>query len=384
MSQTQMTVQHSSSANSGPPLLASGVDTLEWSARAAVEPDLERLFGAKQDAALADQSGPWASVAGLTLSVLPHGSHGFPIVLESAELRCHVTPSRARPTVWVQLRSGWLHEVGARGAVERSIEAAQVVVGRLSDPHVSRIDAYADFGGWRLVHADRDGFVTHAKLAAYFRAGTDEIETLYAGKSPLLVRLYRKDLEGQKDGAHAPLFWGGWSGPVTRVEVEARSQRLRSFGIGTVDEALRSLGDVWRYATTDFLELRVPSPAHREEWPLRAEWRAVQAVGFEQFPHSGLVPERIVTGNRLVVLRSLYGYLTSLGAIDDVHDLHRLVGRLPRELADVVGGRSFDREVERKRARLPGSVIQAVRFRRDRSPSPKGGDIEGSTVGSDA
>src|SRR5207302_3480526 len=154
----------------------------------------------------------------------------------------------------------------------------------------------------------------------HFRAGTDEVETIQAGKSPLLVRLYRKDIEVRQRGGFAPTFWDGWSGAVTRVEVQAGSGKLRGFGISSVADALSSRGDVWRYATSDFLELRIPSEGPRESWPLRPEWQTVQLIGQDSFPSSGIVPFVVIQGVRLRVVRAIFGSLSSLGALDNEGD----------------------------------------------------------------
>lgn len=303
----------------------------------------------------------WRTVQGFALDVLPHGAFRYPVVVDCREFRLHLTDSSRLPTMWVQLRSAFIHEVGLERAVEESSRVASELVGAdLAGPQASRLDLYADLGGWVIVQGDRIGLVTHADLRAHFRAGTDEIETIQAGKSPLLVRLYRKDIEVRQRGGLAPVFWDGWNGAVTRVEVQAGSEKLRAFGISSVADALSSRGDVWRYATSDFLELRIPGDGPRESWQVRSEWRMVQAAGHESFPSSGLVPFVVIQGDRLRVLRAIFGYLSSLGAMEDERDLGGLLRSLPKALAAVERGRLFSAEVERKRRRLPRGIRSTV------------------------
>lgn len=238
----------------------------------------------------------------------------------------------------------------------------------MTEPQASRIDLYADLAGWSIRHGDRAGLVTHADLRAHFRAGTDELETVQAGKSPLLIRCYRKDIEVRERGGFAPVFWDGWDGPVTRTEVQVGSEKLRAFGISSVSDALASRGDLWRYATGEFLELREPAAGPRESWTVRPEWRIVQDAGRGAFPASGVVPFVVVQGDRHRLLRALYGYLTSLGAIDGEAELVGLLRSLPAHLAAVAHGRVFSAEVERKRRRLPRAVRSPV----DCSPASAG------------
>jgi len=236
-----------------PALLSVGVDSLYWSSRVELTTGLGELEATKAKAIAIGSAVPLPSVDGFSLSVLPYGAFRYPFVVDCHELRVHLTESRRFPTVWVQLRSAFIHEVGVTEAIAASVKVAEGLVGAaIGEPHASRVDLYVDFADWRLVHSDRVGLITQADLRAHFRAGTDEVETIQVGKSPFLVRLYRKDIEVRERGGHAPVFWSGWSGAVVRVELQVGSERLRAFGIGTVTEALASLGDLWRYGTADF------------------------------------------------------------------------------------------------------------------------------------
>lgn len=342
-------------------VLSAGVDTLYWSARAETGEWFGALKKLRTDAGEVGDAIPWRTVAGHALEILPYGAFRYPVVVDCHEFRLHLTDSGRLPTLWVQLRSAFIHEVGLERAVEASADVAAEIIGTSrAEPQASRVDLYADFAGWVMVQGDRPGLVTHADLRAHFRAGTDEFETLQAGKSPFLVRLYRKDIEVRQRGGFAPVFWGGWSGPVTRVEVQASASKLRAFGIKSVAEALSCRGDVWRHATTEFLELRKPSAGPRESWVLRPEWRTVQEVGQQAFPSSGVVPFVVVNGDRIRILRALFGYLSSLGAIDERQSLTEVLGSLPGHLRAVARGRSFAAEVGRKRRRLPKAVRTAV------------------------
>lgn len=128
-------------------------------------------------------------------------------------------------------------------------------------PKASRLDVYADVAGWVLTDEHRRGLVTHAKLRPVLRAGTDEYETIQVGKQPgALVRLYREDIKERSTPGFADLFWGGHLGPVVRVEAEAGSKKLREVGIVSVDDALSCYGELWKYATAEFCQLRVPGP----------------------------------------------------------------------------------------------------------------------------
>lgn len=324
---------------------------------------MAELRSKHDEAAIAGEPLPWRNVRGFALSIGPHGAHGYPVYVECPEFRLRMTDSFQRPTVYAEIRSAFLHgELGARGAYAESVAVAKEIVGGpLSEPEAARVDLYADGGGWRLVQADREGFVTHAVLAAYFRAGTDDYETISVGKAPLMVRIYRKDIEVRRKGGHAPVFWNGWEGAVTRVEVEAWTEHLRRLQIRTVEDAFAAWGDVWRHATSEFFELRIPGPGAREGWRVRPEWEWVQQVGATEFPSSGLVPFEVVRGDVERIEWALYGYATSYGAYMGMGDPHTLLAHLERRLPIIGQAREFSAEVNRKRLiRVPRSVRQAA------------------------
>lgn len=335
-------------------VLAAGVDSLYWSAKAESVPMFADLRSARDAAARTGEEQPRASVERFTLSVAPSAPRGYGVLVSCHEFSIQITESRRRPTVVVQLRSSFIHEVGPREAVSQSRAVADVVVGAtLSAPHPSRIDVYVDVAGWVLVQDDRRGLVTHAKIHPVFRAGTDEVETFQIGKSPLMVRMYRKDIQVAAKAGTAPLFWNGWSGPVTRVEAQVSSKRLIDFHFASCDELLASTGDVLRYAINTFVSLRQPAAGPREEWLPRDEWVLVQLVVLAEFPRTGVVPYHVVGLDRTRVLQQIRGGLVSLAAIERVDDLPAVLERLPALLAPIARGREFGMEAAKRRARLP-------------------------------
>ena len=223
--------------------LAAGIDTLYWSSASGI--DAERfaaLFAARERSKTQLEV---LEVHGYSLKVEPRGSGKYPVLLTCAEFWVLLTDSRHLPTVYVQLRAEFIHEVGPRAAYERSAEVAAAVVGRmLAAPRASRLDVYADFGGWVLTDRERRGLVSKAKLHPVVRAGTDEYETLRVGTFPQVLRLYRKDIEVQRKPGFADLFWNGYVGPVVRVEAEAWSVPLRRIGIDSVEDALTKYGNL--------------------------------------------------------------------------------------------------------------------------------------------
>ncbi len=340
-------------------LLARGIDTLYWSTACGIDEERFAELRALRDGG-GEHEDRVREIDGYSLTVEPHGAGRYPVLLTCAEFSVQLTASEHIPTAFVQLRSGFLHgEDGPEAAFARSVDVVAKLCGRgATEPHASRLDVYADWAGWTLRDVDRRGLVTHAKLYPVLRAGTDEYETIRVGTSPMVLRLYRKDIELRSKPGFADVFWDEHVGPVVRVEAQALTAKLRELGIVTVADAFKSYGDLWAYATHQFCELRVESAGDREQWPRRDEWRAVQALGVEAFPRSGLVPFVQAARDQKRVARVLLGALKSYAAMEGVDDplraLARLRARYPGFVTD--DRESFAAAVRSRRARLSKAV----------------------------
>src|SRR2546422_10114744 len=199
--------------------LSAGVDSLYWSSPCGIAaPRMAGLKVARDAAGLTGTAQPWQETQDFALSVGPHGIHRYPVYVESHEFRVQVTDSNRLPTVYVQLRSAFIHEVGVVEAFRTSVAIAEEIVGRaVAETNAARLDLYGDFADWSIRRGDLSGLVTNAKIVTHGRAGTDELETVMVGKSPMAVRLYRKDFEVRERGGVAPEVWGGGGRPVGRV-----------------------------------------------------------------------------------------------------------------------------------------------------------------------
>ena len=187
-----------------------------------------------------------------------------------------------------------------------------------------------------------------------YLATSDEYETLRVGTSPMVVRLYRKDIEVRTKAGFADLFWGGYGGPVVRVEAQASNTKLRQVGIVSVDDALSGHGHLWQRATTAFCVLREAGKGDPETWPVRAEWRVVQALAFDVFPQSGRVAFVKLERDKLRVERVLLGSLASWAAMEGVFEPGEALSRLLEQYPQLVTrtGVLFADEVVRRHAAL--------------------------------
>lgn len=340
-------------------VLASGIDTLYWSTACGIAD--ERFAALRAARERAADGGEVLDLGGHTLVLEAHGAGKYPILLTCAEFSVQLTDSLHLPTALVQLRSEFLHDAGGpRAAYEGAARVVEALCKRpVFEPKASRLDVYADVADWVLTDADRRGLVTHAKLRPVLRAGTDEYETIQVGKQPgALLRLYRKDVKERSTAGFADLFWGGYEGPVVRVEVEAGSKKLRELGIVSVEDALSCYGELWKYGTTDFCRLHVPGTGDREGWPLDERWRELQQLAFGEFPCCDMAPLTKAERSQERIARVLLGALASWAAVEGVFTsmeaLFWLRGRYPDLVADP--SKTFADVVAKRHARLPRAI----------------------------
>jgi hypothetical protein len=203
-------------------LLNSGVDSLYWTARGDVRETMAALSPYQEVARADHRPAPWREIAGFALMVEPGGGSGYAAILKCAEFSVYLGQQKSRPTFWVQLRADFINTVGIRGAIDASLDVvSELSEGALKDAGVSRVDPFADFGGWSLGKDEAEGIVTRVpEVSSYFVPRSNDLHSVRIGKKPLALRIYDKRYELEKKGGAADLFWGDHEGPVTRVEFE--------------------------------------------------------------------------------------------------------------------------------------------------------------------
>lgn len=173
----------------------------------------------------------------------------------------------------------------------------------------------------------------------------------------MLARIYDKTQDVARTGADWWFdVWGRTSsttGAVHRVEFEVNRQGLSQFGLLTPAETLAAAGDIWTYATTDWLTHRCPTAdANRSRWPISAEWRCVQRAELLQ---RQIGAHRITTQLRCGSLRrlspGLVGYVVSFAALSETSGIDDTMTALGHHLREDerVRGTAFSDRVWRRR-----------------------------------
>jgi hypothetical protein len=194
-----------------------------------------------------------------------------------------LSQSEHLPAVRVQPRAEWIHSHGPDAVLEWVRDHLVVLVPDVLWS-VSRLDLFLDVQGWAPNVAERDRFVCRSKKLDVFE-DDGELDGIGFGrrKSGLSARIYNKTKQvRQKRLWYWYDLWGDAFDPalpVTRVEFEFGRKALKDFRVGPPEHVLVIVGELWAYATEQWLSLRTPTgDATRSRWPVAPEWQAIQAA----------------------------------------------------------------------------------------------------------
>ena len=341
--------------------LASGVDALYLSGRAELPKRfLARLEQCRAWAAEAKRPAP-CEVGEHVFGIAPHGWGKYRFCLDHEMARIGFSTSRHLPTVRVQPRSEFLHAVGPEAAVAALQEVLAPELRQLRF-WVNRVDLFADWQGWTLGLEDARRFVCRADARrTYEVAGTlTGFEFGSRTTKTFMARLYDKTADmAAKDTRWWFEVWGARyvpGPPVHRLEFEVGRQGLLEFDLNTPAQVLAAAGDLWAYATGEWLTYRSPTAdGTRSRWPLAPEWRQVQHATLGHDP-VGLERLRLARRSASIekLLPGLTGYLASLGALIGTQGIDDTLGAIGHHLHtyEIVSHTAFSERVARRRAEL--------------------------------
>ncbi len=341
--------------------MASGIDALYLSGRADIpKPLLARLEDGRAWAVEAKRAAP-CQIGHLVFGIAPHGWGKYRFCLDHHMARIGFSTSRHLPTVRIQPRSEFLHALGPRDVVAALQEVLEPELGHLR-LWVNRVDLFADWQGWSLTFDDAHRFVCRAEARRTYEVGGTLTGFEFGSRktNTLLARLYDKTAEvAARDAGWWHEVWGeryDHGLPVHRLEFEIGRQGLVEFELNTPDQVLNAAGDLWAYATGDWLTYRSPtSDATRSRWPLAPEWTQIQAA---TLGHQAVGLERVRLARRATsiekLLPGLTGYLASLGALIGTKGIDDTLGAIGHHLHnyEIISHTPFPDRVARRRNEL--------------------------------
>lgn len=321
---------------------------------------LQRLEDCRAWAGEAKRPAPF-ELGELVFGITPHGWGKYRFCLEHTMARIGISTSRQLPTVRVQPRSEFLRAIGPEAAVT----TLQQILGpelRQLRFWVNRVDIFADWQGWDLSLGDASRFVCRADAArTYEVAGTlTGFEFGSRTTKTFLARLYDKTADmATKDNGWWFEVWGERyvaGTPVHRLEFEIGRQGLQEFDLNTPAQVLAAAGDLWAYATGEWLTYRSPTKDQtRCRWPLAPQWCSVQRA---TLGHRDVGLERLRLARRSKsiekLLPGLNGYLASMGALLGTAGIEDTLGAIGHHLHtyEVISRTAFSERVARRRSEL--------------------------------
>jgi hypothetical protein len=287
--------------------LAAGVDALYLSGRAALPSALaQRLESTRSLAEEVCAPLPFG-FGGLEFVLAPHSWGHYRYLLLHDLGRIGLSTSTKVPPIRIQPKAELLHAVGPSSAVAGycSVIEAELGVVQLS---VSRLDLFVDVQNWELSAKDRIRFVYRATNCRTFEEGAHFTGFQFGSRvtKTFSARIYDKTADVKRHGTDWWFaIWGDSyvpGRPVHRVEFEIGRKGVTDFGLDGPGEVLVATGDLWRYATEDWLTFCVPTgDSTRSRWPVAPEWFQIQRASLRDATVAGL--ERVRSGRTAGSLR---------------------------------------------------------------------------------
>ncbi len=339
--------------------LASGVDALYLSGHG---------YLSKGFFALLEEHRLWADresipvpfgLGELTFGLAPHGWGKYRYCLEHESGRIGFTKSARLPAIRVQPRAEFLQVRGPAGTVAHFDSLLRPVVEHLGFS-VARVDLFCDLENLDLSAEDRPGFLCRGTSCTTYEAGQACTGFAFGSRrnGHISARIYDKTAEMEAKGTD---WWGAvWAErhlvgtQVWRIEFEIGRAALNELELHRPDDVLAAVPSLWRYASTEWLTLRVPgTDCNRSRWPLDERWRAVQGASLVH----GATELKFIRGHKRAqslrrLVPALVGYLVGFAVVSGTNDIDDTVEALATQLRndEVIRRKSFAQRIQQRRA----------------------------------
>ena len=320
-----------------PPIkvLRFGLDSLYLSFPGRLYPETEQILLEKQSLARS------RSVAEEALAYVPVGEYLFEVsaktggiykfVLQNDAYRIQLssTDTSQLPLAYVQVKSSWLTLKGPSDVLADLTELIRNFGEISGEEGISRADQYVDFVCTETLESlSHSAFVSRAELVQSFSLGRKGSGYTVGQGGVLSARLYDKTIElekSKKDYLKPIWIEAGWNPGETvwRLEFQWRREPLVEHKIGNLLSLLERLGPLWRYATTQWLKLTIPSTTDSTQtrWPMHPVWAALSSIDWPESLPGVSVPVRSTRSpDRKYLFVNGLAPLTSFMAIRNIDD----------------------------------------------------------------
>ena len=249
-----------------------GIDSLYLSYLGQLSEEwFRKLESAKLDAQSEEpyeRSLAQVNIGGHLFEVSGHGKQRFPYMLADNCFHIQIKSRTANriPLVHAQISSEYLASVGWEKAEADLHIIANTLGSETGDAQISRIDLFVDFTCPDFnADFDQASWVTRAEgVAKYYKRPHFSGWAIGQG-GDISSRMYDKTLEVIQKSHKTWLYelWeaAGWNGTdkVLRQEFQLRRAALKELEVTTTDGLMIDQASLWRYLSTEWLRLTVPS-----------------------------------------------------------------------------------------------------------------------------
>lgn len=334
--------------------LVSGIDALYMSGWLPEGMDLSadrfaELLALKEAAGESDTP-QVIGFGGEQFHVLAHGVDGYKVALGHEKGIIGITDSLHRPTFRVKPLASFLHSTNPIEAARWFCSTVDAEVGTALEWTVGRLDLFVDIQGYVFVDDDRHRLVCRPRHlhGRYEDGALNNLEVGRRTSGTMCARIYDKTLQVKDSGLdYWYEIWGDKfdpTQPVWRIEFEFLRRALKELGVTTLDDLPERIGELWAYATQNWLRLTVPSTDEtRARWSTDPVWRVVQGATLR---HDAVPAERIKAGQRAGTIRKLMpllnGCVTSFAAAIDADTLDEALPSLIEHIEDLADWKGID------------------------------------------
>jgi len=246
-----------------------GIDTLEASYRAVLDPGLVDTLEELKAAAQRDEAPQPLEIGGYQASVQARGLKRWRFLVTGEDLHLRLSPTGTAPNISVRLLSLGLLALGHERLFALAEELA-CSCGHVSRLGLSRLDVACDFQGFVPTFADAQRIVCRASYRPIY-PNTENPETFYFGCGAIVVRLYNKTREIAQSGkGYWRTVWERHPGfdaerDVWRFELQLRREALDELGCRDPEAAFANLERLLGFGL-DWANLRVPQGKSTDRW----------------------------------------------------------------------------------------------------------------------
>lgn len=297
-----------------------GVDTLEATFSGTLDPffadELARCKQSAQERNEADE----IIMCGETLHLLPKGQGLWPYVLRNDDLLIRLGTAKNLPAMNVKLLAQGLATRGVDGLWGKAREIGESL--GLVPANCTRIDVALDWQGEWFTFEEMLNVVCHATYRPIY-PNTQDPETFMFGKGDIVVRVYMKNLEIERN--NHPWWKLVWrlspayreSEPVYRIEVQLRSRALKELGFQCISQVIASPYDLFAYGL-EWCSLRVPGEdSNRCRWDEDPRWATLRTAFAPGEPLSRVRPAVSLMGYDAAVKRYRSLVVSAGAALDN-------------------------------------------------------------------